>query len=144
MLKVSEVKELDELTPFINSLKSCPKTGLHNPLKNLKRYLDYGNVCSHTSAKMREPAIQEFFVSLIQRVAPKSHAQALGEFIVTKRFLENFSGDQVRFLARSFSIPGDHDGQSSHGYRWPYGPVVIIAPFNFPLEIPMLQLMGKP
>lgn len=33
-------------------------------------------------------------------------------------------------------------GQMSSGYRWPYGPVVIIAPFNFPLEIPLLQLMG--
>jgi len=30
----------------------------------------------------------------------------------------------------------------SSGYRWPYGPVAIIAPFNFPLEIPLLQLMG--
>ena len=30
----------------------------------------------------------------------------------------------------------------SNGNRWPYGPVAIIAPFNFPLEIPVLQLMG--
>ena len=35
-----------------------------------------------------------------------------------------------------------NSGQMSAGYRWPYGPVVIIAPFNFPLEIPMLQLLG--
>ncbi len=49
---------------------------------------------------------------------------------------------QVRFLARGFSVPGDHYGQMSHGHRWPYGPVAIIAPFNFPLEIPALQLMG--
>lgn len=26
--------------------------------------------------------------------------------------------------------------------RWPYGPVVIVAPFNFPIEIPVLQLFG--
>ena len=26
--------------------------------------------------------------------------------------------------------------------RWPFGPVAIITPFNFPLEIPALQLMG--
>ena len=26
--------------------------------------------------------------------------------------------------------------------RWPWGPVALITPFNFPLEIPALQLMG--
>lgn len=30
----------------------------------------------------------------------------------------------------------------SVGYRWPYGPVALVTPFNFPLEIPVLQLMG--
>mmetsp|Transcript_4507 Transcript_4507/g.6659 ORF Transcript_4507/g.6659 Transcript_4507/m.6659 type:complete len:367 (-) Transcript_4507:40-1140(-) len=30
----------------------------------------------------------------------------------------------------------------SCGHRWPYGPVAIVTPFNFPLEIPVLQLMG--
>ncbi|OAY77750.1 Delta-1-pyrroline-5-carboxylate dehydrogenase 12A1, mitochondrial [Ananas comosus] len=49
---------------------------------------------------------------------------------------------EVRFLARSFAVPGNHLGQHSHGYRWPYGPVAIITPFNFPLEIPLLQVMG--
>ena len=61
---------------------------------------------------------------------------------VTADFLNNFSGDNVRRLAQSFGVPGDHYGQMSHGYRWPYGPVAIICPFNFPLEIPCLQLMG--
>lgn len=49
---------------------------------------------------------------------------------------------QVRFLTRGFTNPGDHTGQSTSGYRWPYGPVAIITPFNFPMEIPALQLMG--
>lgn len=49
---------------------------------------------------------------------------------------------QVRFLARGFSVPGDHPGQTSNGVRWPFGPVALITPFNFPLEIPALQLMG--
>ena len=62
---------------------------------------------------------------------------------VTSAFLTNFAGDNVRFLARSFGVPGDHYGQQSNGYRWPLGPVAIIAPFNFPLEIPVLQLMGS-
>jgi 1-pyrroline-5-carboxylate dehydrogenase len=53
-----------------------------------------------------------------------------------------FSLCQVRFLAQASSMPGDHPGQSSHAYRFPYGPVAIVTPFNFPLEIPALQLMG--
>ncbi|KAK6123242.1 hypothetical protein DH2020_043015 [Rehmannia glutinosa] len=86
--------------------------------------------------------VSDFFAKLIQRVSPKSYQQALGEVYVTQKFLENFCGDQVRFLARSFAVPGNHLGQQSHGFRWPYGPVTIITPFNFPLEIPLLQLMG--
>ena len=39
-------------------------------------------------------------------------------------------------------MAGDYLGQSSTGYRWPYGPCVIISPFNFPLEIPALQMIG--
>ena len=49
---------------------------------------------------------------------------------------------QVRNLARSFAVPGDHYGQVSAGHRWPYGATALITPFNFPLEIPLLQLMG--
>lgn len=66
----------------------------------------------------------------------------MGEVKVTADFLINFGGDNVRFLARSFGVPGNHYGQFSHGHRWPYGSVAIVAPFNFPLEIPVLQLMG--
>ncbi len=39
-------------------------------------------------------------------------------------------------------MSGDHAGQMSHGMRWPWGPVALVTPFNFPLEIPALQLMG--
>ena len=49
---------------------------------------------------------------------------------------------QVRFLAKGSTISGDHVGQTSTNVRWPYGPVALITPFNFPLEIPVLQLMG--
>ena len=57
-----------------------------------------------------------------------------------KSFVHHYCILQVRFLARGFSNPGDHTGQASHGYRWPYGPVALITPFNFPLEIPVLQV----
>ena len=39
-------------------------------------------------------------------------------------------------------MSGDHAGQYSSGYRFPFGPVCIISPFNFPLEIPALQLLA--
>ena len=73
---------------------------------------------------------------------PKSYGQAAGEVKVTASFLNNFAGDNVRRLAKSFGVAGDHYGQMSVGHRWPYGPVALVTPFNFPLEIPVLQLMG--
>jgi 1-pyrroline-5-carboxylate dehydrogenase len=140
-IHVSDVQE-NEIDCFVTSLNNCSKSGLHNPLKNPQRYLNYGDISARAAARMREPEVMKFFTKLIQRVAPKSDVQAIAEVAVTQKFIENFGGDQVRFLARSFAVPGDHPGQMSAGYRWPYGPVVIIAPFNFPLEIPILQLLG--
>ncbi|XP_062170068.1 probable aldehyde dehydrogenase isoform X1 [Alnus glutinosa] len=140
-IKVAEVDEIG-IRPFIESLSKCPKHGLHNPFKEPERYLLFGDISAKAAHMLSLPKVSDFFTRLIQRVAPKSYQQALGEVVVTQKFLENFSGDQVRFLARSFGVPGNHLGQQSHGFRWPYGPVAIIAPFNFPLEIPVLQLMG--
>jgi 1-pyrroline-5-carboxylate dehydrogenase len=89
---------------------------------------------------LEKKEVEEFFARLIQRVMPKSWTQCIGEVRVTRQFLKTFAGDSVRFsLGRGFSVSGDHPGQESRGYRWPYGPVVVIAPFNFPLEIPALQ-----
>lgn len=132
----------EEAEEFVTSLNKCSKSGLHNPLKNPERYVQYGDVSAKAAALLRHPEVLDFFIKLIQRVAPKSRIQSMNEVNVTQKFLENFGGDQVRFLARSFSVPGDHYGQTSTGTRWPYGPVVVIAPFNFPIEIPLLQMMG--
>lgn len=140
-IKVAEVDET-EIQPFVESLSKCPKHGLHNPFKAPERYLLYGDISAKAAHMLAQPKVSDFFTRLIQRVAPKSYQQAFGEVYVTQKFLENFSGDQVRFLARSFGVPGNHLGQQSHGFRWPYGPVAIVTPFNFPLEIPVLQLMG--
>lgn len=140
-IKVAEVNE-SELQPFVESLSKCPKHGLHNPFKSPERYLMLGDVSTKAAHALGLPEVSDFFAKLIQRVSPKSYQQALGEVFVTQKFLENFCGDQVRFLARSFAVPGNHLGQQSHGFRWPYGPVAVITPFNFPLEIPLLQLMG--
>jgi 1-pyrroline-5-carboxylate dehydrogenase len=94
-------------------------------------------------AALSSPEIAEYFTQCIMRCVPKSHAQAAGEVKVTASFLNNFAGDNVRRLAKSFGVPGDHYGQMSVGHRWPYGPVALVTPFNFPLEIPVLQLMGS-
>ena len=48
---------------------------------------------------------------------------------------------KVRFLARSFSVPGNHLGQQSNGYRWPYGPVSII--FFFLLQLKYKSLWNQ-
>ncbi len=137
-----EVPDTQDLAPFIAGLASCPKSGLHNPLKNNDRYVHLGRVCAKAAALLAHPDIEAYFTRLTQRVMPKSWNQCLAEVTVTRVFLENFAGDGVRFLARGFSNPGDHPGQESRGYRWPFGPVVVVAPFNFPLEIPALQTMG--
>eukprot|EP00271_Cylindrocystis_brebissonii_P004328 TRINITY_DN15974_c0_g1_i1.p1 TRINITY_DN15974_c0_g1~~TRINITY_DN15974_c0_g1_i1.p1 ORF type:complete len:568 (+),score=60.97 TRINITY_DN15974_c0_g1_i1:191-1894(+) len=141
MLEVADT-QTHELQPFVDSLRECSKSGLHNPMKNPGRYVQYGQMSARAATALRQPEVASFFARLIQRVSPKSTAQATAEVSVTQQFLENFSGDQVRFLARSFANPGNHLGQQSTGMRWPYGPVAIITPFNFPLEIPALQLLG--
>ena len=38
-------------------------------------------------------------------------------------------------------MPGDHTGQTTTGYRWPFGPVGLITPFNFPIEIAAIGLV---
>ena len=137
-----DVPDTRDIQPFLDSFVRCPKSGLHNPLKNTDRYVHLGSVCARSAALLAQDDVAAYFAKLIQRVMPKSWQQCLNEVIVTRVFLENFSGDGVRFLGRGFSNPGDVTGQESRGYRWPYGPVVVIAPFNFPLEIPALQTMG--
>ena len=36
--------QVNELEPFIQSLRSVPKSGVHNPLKNNDRYVQYGEI----------------------------------------------------------------------------------------------------
>ena len=131
-----------ELGPFIESLKSCPKSGLHNPFKAVERYLMLAQVSFRAAAALEDEAVARHFASLIQEVMPKSWRQCMGEVTVVRQFLKNFGGDQVRFLARGTVDPGDYAGQQPQHFRWPYGPVVIVSPYNFPLEIPALQLIG--
>jgi 1-pyrroline-5-carboxylate dehydrogenase len=131
-----------EAGAFVASLAACPKSGLHNPIKNPHRYAMYGEVTARAAAELARPEVERFFARLVQRTSPKSTAQATAEVVVTRRFLDNFGGDQPRFTAAGRVVAGDHAGQASTAHRWPYGPVGLITPFNFPLEIPALQLLG--
>lgn len=130
---------LDEIDPFVERMANCPRTGLHNPLKNVERYNMLGEVMARGAEELRKPEVAEFFGTLIQRLVPKSWPQAIGEPTITRKWMESYSCDQVRYLARSFGIPGDHVGQTSTGVRMPFGGVSVITPFNFPLEICALQ-----
>jgi 1-pyrroline-5-carboxylate dehydrogenase len=131
-----------ELGPFFANAASCPKTGLHNPLKNPERYVMYGEIMHQAGHELSNPDTHHFFARLIQRTMPKSYYQAWYEVKVTADFMKNFGGDNPRFNAAGFQVAGDREGQRSTNWRWPFGPVCIIAPFNFPLEIPTLQLCG--
>ncbi len=102
-LRIPATRKID---PFIQSLRTCPKSGLHNPLKNPQRYVELGRVCARAAELLANPETSDYFTKLIQRVMPKSWQQCRGEVTVTRVFLENFAGDGVRFLARGFSGEG--------------------------------------
>ncbi|CDY66231.1 BnaAnng21870D [Brassica napus] len=93
-IKVSEVDE-SGVQPFVESLSQCPKHGLHNPFKSPERYLLYCDISTKAAHMLALPKVSDFFTRLIQRVAPKSYQQAAGEVFVTRKFLDNFCGDQV-------------------------------------------------
>lgn len=90
--------EKTEMQTIITSMKECPRSGLHNPFKNVERYLKYGQICRKLAEALNEEEIFNHFVKLIQRVFPKSDAQAVGEMKVTRAFIENFSGDNVKYF----------------------------------------------
>jgi 1-pyrroline-5-carboxylate dehydrogenase len=102
----------EEVHPYIERMANAPRTGLHNPLKNPERYNMLGEVCANAAREMAKPEVQYFFSKLIQRLTPKSWPQASGEPTVVRKFLENYSCDNVRYLAKSFGVPGDRGGKN--------------------------------
>lgn len=127
---------------IIASMSSCPPYGLHNPLYQKERYVSYGQICARAADTLAQAEIAAYFAHLINTFIPKGYDESMGEVTVVRDFLYNLAGDGCRYLAESFSRPGNRTGQEASGYRWPYGPVAIITPFNFPLEIPALQLVS--
>ena len=157
--------QADEIGPFVQRLRECPRSGLHNPLKNVERYNMLGDVMAKGARELAKPEVNAYFAELIRRVVPKSKAQCVGEPTITRKWMENYCCDQARnarWRAQLGAIlralltrvcrappgalpralvrhPGHHAGQSSTGVRMPFGGVGVITPFNFPLEIPALQ-----
>lgn len=131
-----------EAEPFVERMRSVPRSGLHNPIKNPERYTMLGDVCTNAARELAKPEVTQFFVRLIQRLTPKSTRQATGEPTIVRKWLEDFSCDNVRFLAKSFNVPGDHYGQQTTGIRMPFGGVAVVTPFNFPLEICSIQTLS--
>lgn len=60
-----------EVGPFIERMKSCPRSGRHNPIKNVQRYTMLGEVMADSARELKRPEVAEFFGKLIQRVVPK-------------------------------------------------------------------------
>ncbi len=81
------VPDTTNIAPFLEGLASCPKSGLHNPLKNTDRYVHLGRVCARSAALLATPEVEDYFVRLTQRVMPKSWQQCVNEVVVTRVFL---------------------------------------------------------
>ena len=63
-LKVSNANE-EELKEVSVNVMKCPKSGMHNPLKNVERYNMYGDVLSNAVVELHKPEAIEFFTKLI-------------------------------------------------------------------------------
>ena len=109
MIKLPDTDK-EESQAFIKSMAMCPKTGLHNPIRNKERYLMLAEVNRRVVEALGDPEVFNFFVRCLQKSCPKSTAQATGELKVTMDFFKNYTGDRVRFLAESKRTPGDHLG----------------------------------
>ena len=89
-----------EIGPFVERMASCPRSGVHNPIKNVGRYLMLGEVMVKGAHELGKPEVAEFFAHLIHRLVPKSKAQCAGEPAVTRKWMENYGSDQVRVRVR--------------------------------------------
>jgi 1-pyrroline-5-carboxylate dehydrogenase len=116
----------------------------HSPYYNTHKYREFGDICGRLSNKLMYDSVDyNILVNRIEKVYPKSRTQIEGEINLTRRFLQNLGGDSCQFIVGGKATVGDYIGQHSIDWRMPYGRVAIISPFNFPIEIPVLQTMGS-
>ena len=92
--------QADEIGPFVQRLRECPRSGLHNPLKNVERYNMLGDVMAKGARELAKPEVNAYFAELIRRVVPKSKAQCVGEPTITRKWMENYCCDQARNARR--------------------------------------------
>ena len=64
MLKVPATS-VEEILPFVESLLSVPKSGLHNPFKNKERYLMLSEVNRKLVEVMHDKEVFDFFVKSV-------------------------------------------------------------------------------
>ena len=67
-----------ELDAYVASQRKVPNFGLHNPIRNVNRYMKFGEIFMKIAEEMRKPEVEEYFVKLTQRVMPKSTQQVRG------------------------------------------------------------------
>ena len=100
------------------------------------RYNLMGDVAFKAAQELHKPEVVDFFCHLIKRLSPKTYTQALAEVTVTRRFLENFSGDSVRVAnqwhcttsaASASSFPGSCLGAFGFSVSKAMRPVVTRA-----------------
>ena len=85
-----DIPDTDDLSGFIQNLDICPKSGLHNPIKNVERYVMLGNVCAKAAALLSNKEVEDFFVHLIQRVMPKKQQSMFGQGDGHKKVFRKF------------------------------------------------------
>ena len=69
--KFLKIPDTSDHAEFIAGLKSCPKSGLHNPLKNPERYVALGEVFAKAATLLCQEEVRDYFAQLIMRVMPK-------------------------------------------------------------------------
>ncbi len=57
------IQTADEQNEIINCMNQCPKSGLHNPLKNPQRYNEYGEVFHKASMVLSEVIILIYIIA---------------------------------------------------------------------------------
>lgn len=56
--------QVNELQPFLESLRKVPKSGVHNPLKNNHRYLQYGEISRKVCGAYQNCSLPCVFMSI--------------------------------------------------------------------------------
>jgi len=77
-------------------------------------------MCQAVANELAKPEVETFFTRLIERTVGKSPIQCRAEVTATAQWFASYGGDGVRNLSKSSALPGDHAGQETRSYRYPY------------------------